>query len=142
MMISSSSLIFIIAKNISLEMLSSLAAAVSPSPVQCRLSPPATSVDCYIYDRQSQRDDFVIGRAPPPTPPHLPPHPHLTPNFICSPLHCHRHPSVDCCLYGGSSALMTDTRGLGATSEALVRIGLNLIFQTIQFTSKGLLGKL
>jgi hypothetical protein len=45
-------------------------------------------------------------------------------------------------LYGGSSALMTDTRGLGATSEALVRIGLNLIFQTIQFTSKGLLGKL
>ena len=32
--------------------------------------------------------------------------------------------------------------GAKSTSEALVRIGLNLIFQTIQFTSKGLLGKL
>ncbi len=29
-----------------------------------------------------------------------------------------------------------------STSEALVRIGLNWYFQTIQFTSKGLLGKL
>jgi len=28
------------------------------------------------------------------------------------------------------------------TSEALIRIGLNLIFQIIPFTSKGLLGKL
>ena len=32
--------------------------------------------------------------------------------------------------------------GVYRTSEALVRIGLNLIFQIIQFTSKGLLGKL
>jgi hypothetical protein len=40
---------------------------------------------------------------------------HLTPNLICSPLHRHRHPSVDFCLYGGSSALMTDTPGPGVS---------------------------
>jgi hypothetical protein len=38
--------------------------------------------------------------------------------------------------------LSSRRRHLSAASEALVRIGLNLIFQTIQFTSKGLLGKL
>jgi len=39
--------------------------------------------------------------------------------------------------------MATDGGGgeVDGTSEALVRIGLNLIFQTIQFTSKGLLGR-
>jgi len=44
-MISSSSLIFIVAENISLAMLSSLAAAASPLPVQYRRSPLPTLVD-------------------------------------------------------------------------------------------------
>jgi len=106
-MISSSSLIFIVTKNISLAMLSSLAAAAWPSPVQCRRSPLPTLVDCYFCMTGKG------SRSPPTTPPLT--IFHLTLNLICSSLHRHRHPSVDCCLYGGSSVLMTDTCGLGAS---------------------------
>ena len=106
-MISSSSLIFIVTKNISLAMLSSLAAAASPSPVQCRRSPLPTLVDCYFCTTGK-------GSRSPPTPPPLTIF-HFTPNLICSSLHHHHHPLVDCCLYGGSSVLMTNTHGPGVS---------------------------
>ena len=107
-MISLLSLIFIVAKNITLATLSSLA-AVLPLTVQCHRPPLPTSVDCFFYGRQSQRDDFVIGHAPPP-----PSSTSLLTSFV-RPSHRHCHPLVDCCSYGGSSALMTDTHGPSAS---------------------------
>ena len=107
-------LIFIIAENISLATLLSLAVAALPSPVRCRHSLLPTSVDCYFLQQAKPMRQFCHRPRYPPPPPSSTIF-HLTPNLFCSPLHRHRHPSVDCCLYDVSSALTTDTHGPGAS---------------------------